>query len=267
MVIDVWANHWPRPFFDAYPPMQDLYDRVDIADRSRLADHDLVDEMLAAGVARAIVSATAVEGWEDTNDATAAFCRQAPDQLFACASFDPRDGMEAVRGLRRQVEAGAVGLKMLPFLYGLPPNDRAYFPLYAACVDLDIPVLILTGHTAVLAPNEFGRPGHLDDIALFFPELTIVAGHAGFPWTDELIGLAWKHERLYIDTSGHRPRHFPPSLIRFIDTYGAHKVLFGSGYPMISLKTLVDDAVALGLRPESLEAFLGGNAARLWGWS
>lgn len=230
-VIDVWANYWPRTFFDAYPLMQDLYDRVGIGPRSRLSDDTLLAEMDGAGMERAVVSATALDGWGDTNEAVLTLCATAPERLLPCASVDPRRGMAAVRELRRHAEAGAVALKLLPFLYDLPPNHAAYYPLYAACVEHDLPVLVLTGHTAVLAGNDTGRPAHLDDVALHFGELTIVAGHAGYPWTDELIGLAWKHERLFIDTSGHRPRHFPPALVRFMDGHGRRKVLFGSGYP------------------------------------
>ena len=100
-------------------------------------------------------------------------------------------------------------MKLLPFLYDTPPNAAIYFPLYAECIELGLPALILTGHTAIAKPNETGRPGYLDDVALHFPELTIIAGHAGFPWTDELISLSWKHQNLYIDTSGHRPKYFP----------------------------------------------------------
>lgn len=265
-IADVWANHWPPEFFGAYPPMRRLYDRLGIGDRADLGEDRLIAEMRAAGIERAVVSATAVEGWDDSNERVLELCSRHPERLAACASVDPRRGMAAVADLRRYAAAGAVGLKLLPFLYDLPPSDRAYYPLYATCAELDLPVLVLTGHTAVAARNEVGRPGHLDDVALYFDGLTIIAGHAGYPWTEELIGLAWKHDRLFVDTSGHRPRHFPPSLVRFIDTYGSHKVLFGSGYPMIPLEKLASDALALGLRPESEERFLWANAARIWGW-
>ena len=267
-VADVWANHWPPAFFDAYPPMRSLYERLGLTDRMALTADDLVAEMDRAGIRRALLSATALDGWDGGgNEVVLDLARDRPDRLAACASVDPRRGMAAVRELRRLAADGAVAVKLLPFLYDLPPSDRAYYPVYAACVELGLPVLVLTGHTAVAASNDVGRPGHLDDVALFFPELTIVAGHGGYPWTDELIGLSWKHDRLFIDTSGHRPKHLPPSLVRYADSYGRHKVLFGSGYPMLPLERLVSDAHELGLQPASLERFLWGNAADLWGWA
>lgn len=267
-VADVWANNWTPEFFDEYPPMQELYDRVGIAERSRLQPGTLAAEAEAAGVERALVSGSVLSDARATNEAVRELCATDPSRLIPCASVDPRQGMEAVRELRRSVtDDGFTALKLMPFFFGLPPNDRAYYPLYAACVELDIPVLILTGHTAVLAPNETGRPLHLDDVALFFPELTIVAGHAGYPWTDELIGLAWKHERLFIDTSGHRPKHFPPQLVKFMTTYGKHKVLFGSGWPMLDPAVLIKDIENLELGDEATERFLWSNAAGIWGWS
>lgn len=282
-VADVWANHWTPAFFEAYPPMGELYERVGITDRAELDESHLIAEAKRSGVERVIVSATDVGlppqagqrsappgngELRSINSAVAAACAEDPDRLVACASLDPRRGLAAVRELRCLVgDHGFAALKVLPFLYDLPPNDRAYYPLYTACAELGIPVLVLTGHTAVLRPNETGRPNHLDDVALFFPELTIVAGHAGYPWTDELIGLAWKHERLFIDTSGHRPKHFPPQLVRFMATYGSGKMLFGTGWPMMDPAASLGDIDGLGLRDDVVDKYLWSNAAGIWGWS
>lgn len=248
--------------------MRELYERVGIAERSRLPAAALASESIAAGVERALVSGSVLNDARATNEAVGELCAGDPGRLVPCASVDPRQGMGAVRELRRCVsDDDFVALKLMPFFFDLPPNDRSYYPLYAECVELDIPVLVLTGHTAVLAPNETGRPHHLDDVALFFPELTIVAGHAGYPWTDELIGLAWKHERLFIDTSGHRPKHFPPQLVKFMSSYGKHKVLFGTGWPMLDPAIPLGDIEQLGLGEEAADRFLWSNAAEIWGWS
>ena len=267
-VADIWANWWDAGFFAAHPPTAALYARLGMNARTTLSLDILLAEAQAAGVARVLISATAFPGSPVDNDAVAQLVARAPQVLVGCASVDPRDGVRAVRELRRAVrEHGFRALKLLPFLYDEAPNSRIYYPLYAECVELGIPALVLTGHTAVMARSEVGRPSHLDDVALFFPELTIVAGHAGYPWTDELISLAWKHANVYIDTSGHRPKYFPPQLVHFLNSYGRDKVLFGTGYPLMDYAQPVAEMRALALRPEARDKVLWANAARIWGWT
>ena len=266
-IADCWANLWPAALFDAYPPMAALYRRLRMEARMALTAEDIAAEARGAGLSRVVLSATAFPGSPATNRAVAEAVATAPDLFVGCASVDPREGMTAVRELRRAVlQDGFRGLKLLPFLYGRPPDDAIYFPLYAACVDLGIPALVLTGHTAVRERSELGRPLHLDVVALHFPELRLVAGHAGYPWTEELLSLAWKHENLFIDTSGHMPKHFPPALVHFMDRHGRGKVMFGTGHPFMAYARPVAEARALGLKPESLHAFLWGAAAGVWGW-
>ena len=94
----------------------------------------------------------------------------------------------------------------MPWLWDLPPTDRRYYPLYAECIELDIPFCTQVGHTGPLAPSETGRPTpYIDQIAIEFPELRIVAGHIGYPWTQEMVAVATKHENVYIDTSAYTP--------------------------------------------------------------
>lgn len=265
---DIWANWWDPAFFRSLPEFDDLYRKIGLSARAGVSPDQLVREIKSAKLDRVVLSATAFPASPVANDRVADIVAQLPETLVGCASVDPRTGMDAVRELRHTVETyGFQGLKLLPFLYDRPPNDAIYYPLYAACVDLGIPALILTGHTATMRPSEFGRPLYLDDIALHFPELTIIAGHAGYPWTDELISLAWKHPNLYIDTSGHRPQYFPPALRHYLNSYGREKVLFGTGYPLTEFASPIEEAQELGLKPESLEMFLWGNAARIWGWT
>ena len=266
-VIDVWSNWWDADFFRVAPDLTRLYRKLEMAERMRLGLTDLVAQAKSGRVSRILLSATAFPGSTSTNDVVAGVVEAAPDLLVGCASVDPREGIKAVRALRQSVRVlGFRGLKILPYLYEKPPNHAIYFPLYAACIEEGIPALILTGHTAVQRASEPGRPHHLDEVALHFPELTIIAGHAGFPWTQELIALAWKHDNLYIDTSGHRPKYFPPELVRYMDSYGRHKVLFGTGYPLMSYEDALDDLPELGLKPKTRRAFLHENATNIWGW-
>ena len=97
-------------------------------------------------------------------------------------------------------------LRVLPWLWNLPPNDRRYYPLYAECVELGVPFCLQVGHTGPMCPSEPGRPiPYLDEVALEFPELVIVGGHIGYPWTDEMISLATKYPNVHIDTSAYKP--------------------------------------------------------------
>ena len=260
-VIDAWANYWEAEFFVRYPEYAALYRRIGRDEMLKgVCATTMLADMDAAGVDKVVLSATC------SNASVARLRQRYPDRFIACATMDPNRGMEGVRELGVLVrDEGFQALKFSPYLYGEPPNHAIYFPYYAKCVELGIPVLILTGHAAIARKSSFGLPLHLDDVALYFPELVIVAGHMGWPWTQELIALAWKHPNLYIDTSGHLPKHFPAELIRFIGKFGSTKVLFGTGYPFMSYALAVAQARGLAVGADSLQLFLHDNAARIWG--
>jgi predicted TIM-barrel fold metal-dependent hydrolase len=114
-------------------------------------------------------------------------------------------------------------------------------------------------------PSEPGRPvPYLDEVALTFPKLRIVAGHIGYPWTDEMIGVAWKHENVFIDTSAHAPRYYPAQLVQYLKTYGQDKVLFGTNFPQLFWEKCVQQVQAMNLPQEIQTKFLGGNARRVF---
>ena len=224
--------------------------------------------MDAGGVERATVSAWyGPSGAIISNAEIAALVKAHPDRLVGLASVDLHRPMEAVRELRRAVEEdGARGLRMLPWLWNLPPNDRRYYPLYAACVDLKIPFCTQAGHAGPLCESEPGRPiPYLDQVALEFPELTIVAGHTGFPWTQELIALAMKYPNLHIDTSAYKPSRYPRDLVDYMRANGCKKVLFASDFPMLTPAACLAEVGQLQLTEEAQARFLHGNATRIFG--
>ena len=206
------------------------------------------------------------EGDLISNDEVAGFVAAAPDRLRAVAGVDLRQPMAAVRELRRRVEEGFVALRLVPWFWEAPPTDRRYYPLYAACVDLGIPFCTQVGHTGPLRPSETGRPiPYIDQVAIDFPELVIVCGHIGYPWTTEMIAVADKHPNVVIDTSAYSANRYPPELVDYLRGRGRDKVLFGSNYPMISPARALAALDDLGLDAATREAFLGGNAARVFG--
>ena len=227
----------------------------------------LLHAMDAAGVERATVSAWhGPSGVIISNAEIAALVKAHPDRLVGLASVDLARPMEAVRELRRAVEFDdARGLRLLPWLWNLPPNDRRYYPLYAACVDLGIPFCTQAGHAGPLCESEPGRPiPYLDQVALEFPELVIVAGHTGFPWTQELIALAMKYPNLYIDTSAYKPSRYPRELIDYMRASGCKKVLFASDFPMLTPAACLAEVGQLQLTDEARARFLYGNATHIF---
>src|SRR4051794_37523114 len=203
-----------------------------------------------------------------SNDEVAGWVRAHPARFAGLAAVDLNHPMDAVRELRRCVgELGFLGLRVVPWLWELPPTDRRYYPLYATCVELGVPFFTQVGHTGPLRPSEPGRPiPYLDQVALDFPELVIVAGHIGYPWTEEMIAVCRKHEHVYIDTSAYAPRRFPPELVRYMTGRGGRrKVLFGTNFPMLSHTAALEGLDELRLDEEAQALFLGGNAGRLLG--
>src|SRR5262249_50965744 len=118
--------------------------------------------------------------------------RRFPDRFVGVAAVNLEKAVEAVGELDRAVnELGFKALRVVPWLWNRPPNDKFYFPLYVRCVELGIPFCTQVGHTGPLMPSETGRPvPYLDEVALIFPELIIVAGHIGYPGTEERMGGA-----------------------------------------------------------------------------
>lgn len=268
MIVDAWIQH-PTGGFLRHPMFESLRrwsGTLEVPDEIPLAM--TLGALAAARVDRALVSAWyGPEGALISNDEVAAFVRSAPDVLVGVASVDLRRPMEAVRELRRAVkQLGLRALRILPWLWNLPPNDRRYYPLYAECVELEIPFCLQVGHTGPLCPSEPGRPiPYLDEVALEFPELVIVGGHIGYPWTDEMISLATKYPNVYIDTSAYKAKRYPAALREYLKGHGRNKVLFGSNYPMLTPADCLAGLDALGLDDDARRLFLGDNAARVFG--
>ncbi|MFL6122234.1 amidohydrolase family protein [Actinophytocola sp.] len=268
-IIDVWAQHPTLRFIqhDMFASLRGWTGAERLTEEPPVSL--TISAMDAANVDVALISAWhGPEGRLISNDEVAEFTAHAPDRLAGVASVDLRHPMNAVRELRRCVrDLGFVALRVVPWLWGWPPDDRHYYPLYAECVELDIPFCTQVGHTGPLRTSETGRPiPYLDNVALDFPELTIVAGHIGYPWTEEMIAVARKHRNVYIDTSAYTSKRIPPELVRYLNN-PHHKVLFGTNYPMITPEKALADLDTLGLDDHATDLYLHGNAERVFALS
>lgn len=196
--------------------------------------------------------------------------RDYPGRFILPAVINPLDGMRGVRELERLVkEDGARALRVSALFNGIPASDKHYYPLYAKCVELDIPVRIYSSMTyANDRPYDLGHPRHLDEIAIDFPELRIVAGLGGWPWVNEMVALVRRHPNLYVDTAAHHPRYFsqPGSgwemLLQFGNTLMQDKVMVGLSRYLFAqpFPDLIAHYEALPLKEKVIEKWLYSNA-------
>ncbi len=266
-IIDAWAQ--PALKREVLPEIVRLFQQSGTA---HLLGTDLTAEQMVRMMDEAVIERVMLSAWHRpgkwiiSNDTVAAMVQQFPQRFVGVAAVNLEKPVEAVHELERAVkELGFKALRVLPWLWNRPPNDKFYFPLYVTCIELDIPFCTQVGHTGPLMPSETGRPvPYLDEVALTFPELRIVAGHIGYPWTDEMIGVAWKHENVFIDTSAYLPRYYPPQLVHYLKTYGQDKVLFGTNFPQLPFAKCVQQVHAMNLPDEIQMKFLSENARRVF---
>ncbi|WP_077147844.1 amidohydrolase family protein [Sphingopyxis sp. KK2] len=266
MIIDAWGQHPTlRHSQDSMFDSLRRWTRREIPNKA-LPVSTTIAAMDRGGIDKMLISAwVAPRNVMISNEEVAEFVSEAPTRLVGVGSVDISRPMEAVREIRRSIrDLGFKAIRVLPWLWEAPPTDRRFYPVYAACVDEGVPFCTQIGHTGPLMPSEVGRPIYLDQVALDFPELVIVGGHIGYPWTDEAIAVATKHENVFIDTSAYTIKRYPLQLVEYLKAHGASKVLFGTNYPMIEPAKALEGLAGLDLGETARAAFLGGNAAQIF---
>ncbi|MCX7324965.1 MAG: amidohydrolase family protein [Hyphomicrobiales bacterium] len=226
-----------------------------------------IDRSLIIGVRAGDLS---IKGsFEIPYERVAEVCSAHPTRFSGLAGIDPMRGMQGLRDLEHGIrDLGFVGAHFYPHWFGLPPDHAKWYPYYAKCCELDVPIMLQVGHNLVYSRERrlpsVGRPICLDQVAIDFPELKILGIHIGVPWTDEMISMAWKHDNVFIGVDAYAPKHWPPQLVHYLNSYGRHKVLFGTDWPVIDPERAVQEIDALQLRPETMAALMRENALRIF---
>jgi len=240
-----------------------------------LSHEAMIRLMDAAGIERALLVATKTGqigmpgSWHLPYSIVAEAVQRYPERFSGLAGLDPTEGMAGVRAFEHAVrEYGFVGAHFYPHWFELAPDHARWYPFYAKCVELDVPVQLQVGQSLVYDParplRSVGRPITLDAVACDFPELKLVGIHVGIPWTDEMIAMAWKHANVFIGCDAHSPKYWPPSFVRYMDSFGQDKVVFGTDYPVLDFERTRQEIDALGLKPASKEKLLRENARRIY---
>lgn len=222
----------------------------------------LVGEMDAAGVAKGVLCS----GFFGEDRAWVSEARDAyPDRFAASHVVDPRQGMRAVRLVEDLVRDGYRLIRMLGLQTQLYYNDPAYYPVYAKCVELGVPVGLNVGFPGPQVPSKYQEPLPIDDVCAFFPDLTIVLQHGGEPWVDTCVKLMLKWPNVHYMSSAIAPKHLPPAVLHYANTRGGDRVMFGSDYPLLTHERCMREAVALPFRDQDkLDRYLAHNAQRLF---
>jgi predicted TIM-barrel fold metal-dependent hydrolase len=184
-------------------------------------------------------------------------------RVIGGAGYNPFRIKESLEEIERAVKD--FGFKYVwfhPITFGLAPNDKKCYPLYAKCLELEIPVCYQSGHSAEPLPSEPGHPMYADEVALDFPELRLVLTHTGWPWVDEWISMLWRHPNVYGNIGAYYPRDLDPGQVRFMDGRGRGKVLWatnGFGFTRCKKEFLElpisDDTQRKVLRENAMKVF------------
>jgi predicted TIM-barrel fold metal-dependent hydrolase len=255
-VVDAWINpNLGATIGDVSALFPDLGERLE----RRTTLEQLIDEMDAAGVEKGALCS----GFFGDDREWCVKARDRYPERFALSHvIDPRQGMAAVRLVENLVAADGyrlirmMGLQTLQYY-----NDPAYYPVYAKCVELGIPVSLNVGFPGPQVPSKYQDPLPIDDVCAFFPELRIVLAHGGEPWVDTCVKLMVKWPNVSWMSSAIAPKHIPPAILGYANTRGADRIMFASDYPLLTHERCMSEVVKLPFRDEAkLEKFLSVNA-------
>ena len=243
--------------------------------RGGVTIEDYLRKMDAAGIERSLLIAVRAgePAWQGSFEIPyqqiAQYCDAYPDRFSGLAGVDPTRGVQQLKELDHAVkELGFVGAHFYPHWFRMPPDSALCYPIYSRCEELGIPIMMQVGQNLIYQKDvrlpSVAKPILLDQVAIDFPNLVLIGIHIGVPWTDEMIAMAWKHENVYIGIDAYAPKHLPASLKHYMNSYGSHKVMFGTDWPVIDPERAVSEIHEHALRPESLEKVMRGNAVKVF---
>jgi len=248
---------------------------VDEKSFNGLTLQEMLHQMDAAGIEKAFLIApkigrTGLTGsYSIPYQLVAGAVKDFPDRFYGLAGINPYDGMDGVREFEKAVtEFGFIGAHVYPHWFELAPDHAKYYPFYAKCTELGVPIQMQVGQSLIYASNNpmrsVGQPINIDAVACDFPDLKIIGIHIGIPWHDEMIAMAWKHPNVYIGCDAHAPKYWPKSFIKYINSYGQDKVIFGTDFPVIDFKRALDEIGELGFESEPLAKLLRYNVEKIY---
>jgi hypothetical protein len=222
-----------------------------------------IDELDKFNIEKAMIGVS--EGYEIAIRALA----NHPDRFIGSYEVDPTEGMKAVNAIRRMKEHHDIKC-VTAFPAGCQPqvpiNDKTFYPIYAACVDLDLPIGVCCGVPGPRVPMACQDVRLIDEVCWYFPELKFIMRHGAEPWTDLAVKLMLKWPNLFYMTSAFAPRYYPEDIVHYANTRGADKILYAGYFPMgLSLERIFREMPDVPFRDHVWPKFLRDNAVRVLG--
>jgi len=152
-------------------------------------------------------------------------------------------------------------------MHDIPAVDRRFYPIYAKCVEIDIPC-VLTAGSAFRMPGvvvDDAAPRHIDRVATEFPELKLVVSHGGYPYGRELVATACRHRNVNFVRSGVELLPWADESVEGANELVHDKALFASAFPFFTFDTMIERCAKLPIKPDMRPMVMGLNVARLLG--
>ena len=275
--IDIHCHPMTKEWFNSFSKFTEGIERMFHTHYVAKTEGEMADDFRRSDVKAMVIawdSQSATGGGVITNAWVASLTEKFPDVFLpGWAVVDPWKGKAALEEMEWAItKLGLRGAKFQPQVQLFAPNDHRFYPMWDTLQSLGAPMLVHTGTSGlgVGLPGgggvklKYGRPiPYVDDVAADFPELTIIAAHPAWPWTEELIAMLLHKTNVYFDISGWRPKYIPEVLKKEINGRLQDKVMFGSDYPSLMPGDCLDELEQSGFKPEVIEKMFHENARRI----
>ncbi len=250
---------------------RDLCELINFSEKKAQTLDEIVKDMKERGIVKAVVTGRDSEvtyGSPSNNSSVIEFVSKYPDMFIGFAGLDPHKGMKAIDELKLMVEKhGMKGAAIDPYLAKIPANHAKYYPIYAKCCELNMPVIMTTGPATLVAGAvmDHVHPRYIDAVACDFPELKIIISHGCYPYVNEVILMVQRHRNVYMEYSEYEQMPFSEGYIQATNTFLKDRMLYASAHPFFDFKDQLDTYAKLPFTDDAREHIMYKNAAKLLG--
>ena len=232
---------------------------------------EIVADMEKLGVELGVITGRDCEttyGFPSNNPSVLKFCQAYPQKFVGFWGIDPHKKMAAVREVEHAVkDLGIKGIAVDPYLAHITPAEARFYPLYAKCCELGVPVFITMAPPPQVpgAIMEYADPRDVDKVARDFPELVIIMSHGGYPFVNEAIYTCLRNANVYMDISEYERAPMVDVYVKAMNETIGDKVVFASAHPFIELADALEAYEHFDLRENVRKKVMYENARKILG--